>query len=78
MRNDDWAIMVYNHSLECWLLNKGDRGYMMHCGDHFELYISKNQSVPCRLEVNRQWYLVLGLDGVRLYLDKRESYKIRI
>jgi hypothetical protein len=73
-----WFPMRYQKDLGCWILVKGDCGYPMHCGESFELCIGKDRSVPCRLELGRQWYVILGSDGVRLNLQKSEIYKIAI
>lgn len=75
---DQWFEMSYNKPLECWLVVKDDTGYIMHCGECFELYISDNKCIPCRLELAREWFIVMGSEDLKLNLKKNEVYKIRI
>lgn len=50
---------------------------MMHCGEMFELSIEKDRSVPCRLELGRQWYALIGPEGIKLNLRTSENYNMR-
>jgi hypothetical protein len=78
MRNQ-WFVMSYSKSLGCWLVIKGEVGYMMYCGESFNLRVSKTQGIPCRLELSgKQWYVVLGAEGIKLSLRSKEVYEISI
>lgn len=73
-----WVPMRYNKGLGCWLVVLGDTGYRMHCGEPFELRIGKNNGMPCRLELGKQWYVVIGSEGVKLNLRNDQTYQINI
>lgn len=64
--------MRYHKDLGCWLVVKGE------CGYSFELCIGKDRGVSCRLELGRQWYVVMDSDGVKLNLRTSEIYKMDI
>ncbi|MBG9654260.1 DUF5348 domain-containing protein [Cytobacillus firmus] len=74
----EWFPMSYHKEYGCWLLVKDDCGYPMHCGESFLLCIDGDRGVPCRLELGRQWYVVVGSEGVKLNLRTNEIYNIAI
>ncbi len=48
----------------CWMVVLGGKEYMLHCGEWFDLSFGET-SVPCRLELDRQWYVVMrGFDFI--------------
>ncbi|UTI40056.1 DUF5348 domain-containing protein [Niallia sp. RD1] len=73
-----WLNMIYEKDLDCWSVVMDDDNYMIHCGEFFELCIEGDIGIPCRLELDRQWYIVMGSEGVKLDLKENEIYKIGI
>lgn len=73
-----WLSMSYHHTLGYWLVIEDDTGYMMNCGKRFELYLGENEGILCRLELERNWYIVIGSEGVELTLRKDQIYKINL
>jgi hypothetical protein len=70
-----WSDMTYNRELGCWFVHLEGREFMLHCGEWFDLSFGKT-SIPCRLELDRKWYVFMG--GVRFYLHPKETYKIEM
>lgn len=73
-----WLDMIYQEDIECWTVVLDDDNYMIHCGEFFELCIGGDKGIPCRLELGRRWYIVMGREGVKLDLRENEIYKIEI
>jgi hypothetical protein len=70
--NQQWVIIRYSKDLDCWLAVKGDYG------EWFKLCIGDDRGIPFRLELAKQWYVVMGPTGVKLSLWKNEIYKIQV
>jgi hypothetical protein len=73
-----WVEMKYKAGSDSWVVIQLNQEMGLFCGESFELYIEDGQSIPCRLELSNQWYLLLGKNGVRFNLEQREIYKIHI
>jgi hypothetical protein len=70
-----WSEMKYDRELNCWMVVLGGREYMIHCGEWFDLSFGEG-SVPCRLELDRKWYVVM--QGMRFYLHPKERYMVEL
>jgi hypothetical protein len=70
-----WSDMKYNRELDSWFVFLHDCKFLMHCGYWFELSFGES-SIPCRLEMDREWYVIMR--GVRFYLHPKETYKVEI
>jgi hypothetical protein len=73
-----WMDMKYNKKLSSWFVVQGEREYMLHCGEWFDLSVGEDKGIPCRLELARQWYVIMGNEGVKLSLRTNEIYKIEV
>ncbi|MDC3413802.1 DUF5348 domain-containing protein [Aquibacillus sp. 3ASR75-11] len=69
------ADMIYDNNRECWMMERNGRTFNLHCGECFELIIG-NSKMPCRLELDNQWYVIIHES--RFNLRVREVYKIVI
>lgn len=73
-----WMDMIYKQEEDSWFVVQGGREFMMHCGEWFDLCIGEEKGVPCRLELARHWYVIMGSEGIKLNLRKKETYKIEM
>lgn len=67
--------LIYDNDLECWMVELNGRTFGLHCGECFELVIGNNR-VPCRLELDNHWYVII--DESRFNLRAKEVYKVVI
>lgn len=74
MRRQEFTLM-YDPETDRWIIDAGSRAYSLHCGDCFQLNIG-NQCIPCRIEMDWQWYIVMG--NTRLDLRVQETYPVVI
>lgn len=70
-----WFDMRYDRELNIWVVVIEGKEYGLHCGEWFGLSFGK-ECVPCRLELDRQWYVVIR--GIRFYLHPKEVYKVEV
>lgn len=70
-----WSEMRYDRDLQGWMVVLGGKEYMLRCGEWFDLSFGET-SIPCRLELDRQWYVVMR--GLRFYLHPKEKYMVEI
>lgn len=70
-----WFDMKYDRELGNWVVVMGGHEYGLHCGEWFDLSLGET-SIPCRLELDRQWYVVMC--GVRFHLHPKETYKVEV
>jgi hypothetical protein len=71
----DWSEMRYDRGFHRWLVVLGGKEYTLHCGEWFDLSFGET-SVPCRLELDGQWYVVMR--GIRFYLYPKEKYMVEV
>lgn len=72
-----WKDMNYNEDWDCWVvLWDVNSGYKMRCGEWFDLHLGNGRTLPCRLELGRDWYIITGRNEVRFYLKKNETYQV--
>jgi hypothetical protein len=67
--------MIYDLIQERWVVELNGRHCGLHCGEVFELNLQR-QTMPCRLEMDDEWYIILK--GARMNLRTHETYKINI
>jgi hypothetical protein len=48
----------------------------MHCGEWLEIRLTNNGGMTCRLELDRDWYVITK--EARFYLRKKDTYQIHI
>nr|WP_272437785.1 DUF5348 domain-containing protein [Terrihalobacillus insolitus] len=70
--------MKYNEELDSWVVIQESQEMGLYCGESFDLYLEDGKSIPCRIELSNQWYLLLGRYGVKFNLEPKEVYKINI
>lgn len=76
-----WQDMEYNDFLDCWEVywgEGGNRRYMVHCGESFKLHLGNGMELSCRIELGRDWYLIVGQNDTKFYLNPKETYKVDI
>lgn len=73
---DPWLLMAYDRDAECWMVYLDGRKYPMHCGECLEIRIYADKGIPCRLELDRDWYVITK--EARFYLRKKDTYQIHI
>lgn len=69
-----WLDLTYDQETGFWMINHGDREYMIQRGTRFDLCLGKT-SVPCVLEWDRKWIFVIG--GRRFDLHPKEKYQVK-
>ncbi|MDQ0158026.1 DUF5348 domain-containing protein [Robertmurraya andreesenii] len=74
-----WNDMKYNEDLDCWVVFWGDNmGYKVRCGDWFDLHLGEGRKLSCRIELGREWYIIVGRNETKLYLKPNETYQVDI
>ncbi|MEC1748253.1 DUF5348 domain-containing protein [Schinkia azotoformans] len=74
-----WNDMKYNEDLDCWIVFWGDNtGYKVRCGDWLDLHLGDGRKLSCRMELGKQWFIVVGRNDTRLYLKPNETYQVDI
>ena len=74
-----WKDMKYNEELDCWVAYWGDNtGYKLRCGDWFEIHLGDGRKLSCRIELGRDWYIIVGRNETRFYLKQNETYQVDI
>lgn len=68
--------MYYDQECGRWSVRKGKYEYDLHCGEMFELYIGKRKTMPCRLEWDEGWYVVM--ENASLALRPHTNYVVNI
>lgn len=67
--------MFYEPAQDRWIVEMDGRHYGLHCGEIFELNLG-SLKVPCRLELDDEWYIVIR--DTRMNLHLQEIYTINI
>lgn len=73
--NEPWRTMVYDRERGCWVVQLNGGTYTVHCGECFHIRIDDRHGFTCRLELDRDWYVIMGES--RFNLKKKEVYQIR-
>jgi hypothetical protein len=79
MKKKRWRDMKYNEDLDCWVVFwEENTGYKMRCGDWFELHLGEGRKLTCRIELGREWYVIVGFNETKFYLKPNEVYQVDI
>ena len=73
---DPWFLMTYDRDAACWMVHLDGGRYPMHCGEWLEIRLTNNGGMTCRLELDRDWYVITK--EARFYLRKKDTYQIHI
>lgn len=65
--------MFYDPEFNHWRVVLNGRSYGLSCGEVFEIYVGQ-QAIPCRIEMDRDWYLIIG--GTSFNLRKSNKYLV--
>ncbi|MFC5532638.1 DUF5348 domain-containing protein [Cohnella yongneupensis] len=71
----NWLQMSYDKEGDRWAVDMGNGHYALRCGNFLEIRIG-DSGVPCRLELDRDWYVVM--QEARFYLRKKDTYQVEI
>lgn len=67
--------LKYDHETERWMAHMDNNCYGLHCGEGLEIRIG-NQSIPCSLEYDGTWYVIM--QDTRFNLRIQNTYKAKI
>lgn len=70
-----WIELTYCKVAACWMVHMEGQRFPMHCGEWMNMRIEE-RGIPCRLEMDRDWYVILG--QTRFYLRKKDTYLVEI
>ncbi|WP_027725172.1 DUF5348 domain-containing protein [Tuberibacillus calidus] len=75
-----WRDMVYDKFLDCWMvvLDGGNRDYRIRCGETFKIHLGDGNEILCRMELGFDWYIIVGINDTRFYLNPNETYQVKI
>ena len=75
-----WRDMEFNDFLNCWEVcwAEGKKRYTVRCGESFKLYLGSEVKLSCRMELGMDWYIIVGPNDTKFYLNPNETYKIDI
>ncbi|WP_245809665.1 DUF5348 domain-containing protein [Cohnella massiliensis] len=65
--------MFYDPDSDRWCVELDGTSYGLHCGEGFEIYLGQ-QALPCRIEMDREWYLIVN--GTSFNLRKSSRYRV--
>lgn len=67
--------MMYDEVFDRWISRMAGEEKALHCGENLKIYAG-GYLIPCRLEMARDWYVIM--DGARFDLRKTDKYIIQI
>jgi hypothetical protein len=73
-----WKEMKYFRPLKRWMVIENDQGKLMNSGKCFLLRFGEEKSMLCRLEWDRQWYVICGSDEIQMNLKTTETYQVLV
>lgn len=65
--------LSYDSDHNQWYVKLGGRQYSLHCGECFDLYVG-DKAYECRLELHRDWYIILY--NTKFVLHRKTTYSI--
>ncbi len=74
----EWISFKYDKEADCWFYFDGKHKLPAFCGECFGLNLGYVLSIPCRLELGKDWYLILGNTDVKLFLNPHETYEVEL
>lgn len=69
-----WLPMTYCRDANCWMVHLEERQYPIYCGEWLEIRIFENKGIICRMELDRDWYVITT--EAKFYLRKKDTYHI--
>ncbi|MFJ7727896.1 DUF5348 domain-containing protein [Neobacillus sp. NPDC097160] len=45
-------------------------------GDWFELHLGDGRKLSCRIELGREWHIIVGRNDTKFYLKTNEIYQV--
>lgn len=70
-----WSELTYCKDAACWMVHMEGKVSPMYCGEWMNMRIG-DKGIPCRLEMDRDWYVILG--QTRFDLRKKDTYLVEI
>ena len=70
-----WFKMSYDKADDRWVVDVGHGSCALHCGNFLEIRVG-DKGIPCRIELDRDWYVVM--QEARFYLRKKDTYQVEI
>jgi Domain of unknown function (DUF5348) len=71
----NWFQMTYDKAGDRWIVHVGNGKCELHCGNFLEIRIGE-RGIPCRIELDRDWYVVM--QEARFNLRKKDTYQVEI
>lgn len=69
-----WFQMSYDEAEGRWIVEAEDEVLALHCGNFLEIRIG-DQGIPCRIELDRDWYVIMQGGGGDLISARRIRIK---
>lgn len=73
---DPWLLMTYDQGAKRWVVDLDGEKSPIYCGECLEVRIFENKAITCRLELDRDWYVIAK--EARFDLRTRDSYQVHI
>ncbi|WP_462409389.1 DUF5348 domain-containing protein [Neobacillus sp. Marseille-QA0830] len=75
-----WTEMEYNGYLKYWeyYWAEGTRLCKVPLGESFKIHLGNGLEIPCQIEFGKDWYMIIGPNKTKFYLNPRETYQIVI
>lgn len=67
--------MHYNNEDDRWYVRLATREVALHCGEFLQI-ILENCVMPCRIELDESWYIIMAQN--KFILHPRERYTVVI
>jgi hypothetical protein len=71
-----WIPMTYDRDGERWVVHLEGRTVGFQCGEWLLMRIGESTEIPCRIEMDREWYVIMG--DAKFYLRKNDTYQVEI
>lgn len=71
-----WWQMTYDRDSDRWMVHMEDGSYGMRCGECLEIRTVGDSGIPCRIELDREWYVITR--EARFALRKKDTYQVEI
>lgn len=78
MSKSRWKEMYYHHGRDCWMVEWGlHYGYRIPGGTWLDINLGYGRILPCRLECDKNWFVIAGRHEVSFYLKKDQRYLVK-
>ncbi|RAU98600.1 DUF5348 domain-containing protein [Paenibacillus sp. YN15] len=72
-----WLPMTYDRNGAWWVVEIEGRKVGFHCGEYLLMHIREGLEVACRIEMDRDWYVVMS-ENAQFYLKNKQTYWVEI